>query len=100
MVYHYAYSTGLQSRACCVTRSAALSLLSAATQFKNNVRIATHLCGDAKILNEINMNMNKGNVFRRIRKISKNECRLRHVCPSVRIGHLRSFGWIFIKFDI
>ena len=91
IVYRLAYSTWLQSRACSVTRSVALKALSAATQFKNDDGIATHFHWDAEILNEMNMNMRKGSIFRRVRKIAKNEHKLRHVCQSVRMGLLRSY---------
>ena len=39
-------------------------------------------------------------VFRRVRKIAKSDCWLRHVCPSVAWNNSAPTGRIFMKFDI
>jgi len=42
---------------------------------------------------------NINGVFRRVRKIAKSDCQLRHVCPSIW-NNSAPTAWIFKKFDV
>jgi len=51
----------------------------------------------------VNVSEGSNFVFRRVRKIAKSECLLRHVCPSLRLSAWKYpalTGRIFMKFDI